>query len=48
LQGLRIYISGNNLWYISNFKLWDPELATGNGLKYPSTKSVLFGLSIAL
>ncbi|WP_242410197.1 SusC/RagA family TonB-linked outer membrane protein [Flavobacterium sp. Root901] len=48
LQGLRIYISGNNLWYISNFKLWDPELDTGNGLKYPSTKSVLFGLSVAL
>lgn len=48
LQGLRIYISGNNLWYVSNFKLWDPELDTGNGLKYPSTKSVLFGLSIGL
>lgn len=48
LQGLRIYISGNNLWYASNFKLWDPELDTGNGLKYPSTKSVLFGLSIGL
>ena len=48
LQGLRIYISGNNLWYASNFKLWDPELDTGNGLKYPSTRSVLFGLSIGL
>lgn len=48
LQGLRIYVSGNNLWYISNFKLWDPELDTGNGLKYPSTKSVLFGLSVSL
>lgn len=48
LDGLRIYISGNNLWYISNFKLWDPELDTGNGLRYPATKSVLFGLSVAL
>lgn len=48
LKGLRVYISGNNLWYISNFKLWDPELDTGNGLRYPSTKSVLFGLSIGL
>jgi len=48
LQGLRIYCSGNNLWYMSRFKLWDPELNTGNGLKYPSTTSVLFGLSVAL
>jgi TonB-linked SusC/RagA family outer membrane protein len=48
LQGLRVYISGNNLWYISNFKLWDPELSTSNGLKYPSTKSILFGLDISL
>ncbi|WP_240475248.1 SusC/RagA family TonB-linked outer membrane protein [Flavobacterium reichenbachii] len=48
LQGLRIYVSGNNLWYASKFKLWDPELDTGNGLRYPSTRSVLFGLSIGL
>ncbi|WP_245980489.1 SusC/RagA family TonB-linked outer membrane protein [Flavobacterium aquicola] len=48
LQGLRVYVSGNNLWYISNFKLWDPELDTSNGLKYPSTRSILFGLDISL
>jgi len=48
LQGLRVYVSGNNLWYISNFKLWDPELSTSNGLKYPSTRSILFGLEISL
>jgi hypothetical protein len=48
LQGLRIYVSGNNLWYASKFKLWDPELDTGNGLKYPSTRSILFGLSVGL
>ncbi|MGO4773142.1 SusC/RagA family TonB-linked outer membrane protein [Flavobacterium sp. W22_SRS_FK3] len=48
LQGLRVYVSGNNLFYVSNFKLWDPELNTSNGLKYPSTKSLLFGLDISL
>lgn len=48
LQGLRVYVSGNNLWYISNFKLWDPELNTSNGLKYPSTRSILFGLDVSL
>lgn len=48
LQGVRGYISGNNLFYISKFKLWDPELDTRTGLKYPSTKSILFGLEINL
>lgn len=48
LGGLRLYASGNNLFYISKFKLWDPELDTRTGLKYPSTKSILFGLEINL
>lgn len=48
LGGLRLYVSGNNLFYISKFKLWDPELDTRTGLKYPSTKSILFGLDINL
>ncbi|MDE6085426.1 MAG: TonB-dependent receptor, partial [Muribaculaceae bacterium] len=29
----RVYISGNDLFYFSKFKLWDPELDTGTGLK---------------
>lgn len=48
LGGLRVYASGNNLFYISKFKLWDPELDTRTGLKYPGTKSILFGLEISL
>lgn len=48
LQGLRVYCSANNLFYISDFKLWDPELGTSTGLKYPTTKSILFGLDINL
>ena len=40
----RIYISGNDLFYFSKFKLWDPELDTGTGLKYPAMRSVMFGL----
>tara|TARA_R110002051_G_scaffold81167_1_gene145196 strand:+ start:9727 stop:12840 length:3114 start_codon:yes stop_codon:yes gene_type:complete len=48
LGGLRAYMSGNNLFYISKFKLWDPELDTRTGLRYPSTKSILFGLDITL
>ncbi|MFC5683085.1 SusC/RagA family TonB-linked outer membrane protein [Flavobacterium sp. MAHUQ-51] len=48
LRGLRFYVSGNNLFYISKFKLWDPELDTRTGLRYPSTKSILFGLEVNL
>lgn len=48
LSGVRIYLSGNNLFYLSSFNLWDPELATSTGLKYPSMKSVLFGIQVSL
>ena len=46
LQSTRFYISGNNLFYFSGFKLWDPELDTVDGLKYPSMRSVLAGVNI--
>ena len=43
---LRIYISGENLLTFSKFKLWDPELDTYYGGKYPLTKSVMLGLEV--
>lgn len=46
IKGLRFYVSGNNLFYISNFRMWDPELDSTNGLKYPPMRSFLFGLDI--
>src|SRR5690606_3477974 len=36
LKNARVYIQGVNLLYWSNFKLWDPELNTGNGASYPN------------
>ena len=45
-KNFRIFVSGNNLFYFSDFKLWDPELDTTNGLRYPSMRSVLFGINI--
>lgn len=45
-KNIRFYASGNNLFYFSRFKLWDPELATNTGLKYPGMKSVMFGLNL--
>lgn len=40
----RVYVSGNDLFYLSKFKLWDPELDTGTGLKYPTMRSIMVGL----
>lgn len=44
LKNKRVYINGNNLLTFSKFKLWDPELNTSSGSRYPSLKSVMFGL----
>ena len=37
MEKVRIYASGTNLFALSKFKLWDPELA-GNGLGYPNQR----------
>ena len=46
MKNFRIYLSGDNLLTFSKFKLWDPELDTSNGCKYPPIKSVMLGLDI--
>ncbi len=46
LRGLRVFVSGNDLVTFSGFKLWDPELDTRTGLKYPTMKSVQFGIDL--
>ncbi|MBW8684570.1 SusC/RagA family TonB-linked outer membrane protein [Chitinophaga rhizophila] len=43
VKNARIYVQGLNLFYWSKFDLWDPELNTGNGTRYPNTRSVNFG-----
>ena len=43
---VRFFASGNNLFYFSKFKLWDPELDTADGLKYPSMRSVMLGFEV--
>lgn len=45
MTGLRVYVVGSNLFTISKFKLWDPEMA-GNGLKYPIQRTFTFGLNL--
>ncbi|RQO69835.1 SusC/RagA family TonB-linked outer membrane protein [Pedobacter sp. KBW06] len=42
---LRIYFTGYNVFTISNFKIWDPELASNNGTKYPLVSTYSLGLT---
>jgi hypothetical protein len=42
---VRLYFTGQNLLSISDFKLWDPEMA-GNGLAYPLQRVYNVGLNI--
>lgn len=46
MDNLRFYFNGINLFSLSKFKLWDPEMA-GNGLGYPVQKVLNFGLQIS-
>src|SRR5699024_4188571 len=46
VRNCRLFVRGSNLFTFSKFKLWDPELETTDGLKYPQMKSVSFGLNI--
>jgi len=46
MKSARVYVSGNDLFYLSKFKMWDPELNTSDGLKYPGMRSVMVGIDI--
>jgi TonB-linked SusC/RagA family outer membrane protein len=46
MQNFRIFARGANLLTFSSFKLWDPELDTSNGARYPVMKSVSVGINI--
>ncbi|MDR2562611.1 MAG: TonB-dependent receptor [Prevotellaceae bacterium] len=45
LGEVRIYLSGSNLFTISKFKLWDPEMGD-NGLGYPIQRVYNVGLTL--
>ncbi len=46
VKSCRVFVSGNNLFCLSSFKLWDPELGTNDGLRYPMNRSVMFGIDV--
>ncbi len=46
-SGARIFCRGTNILTISDFKLWDPEIDSDRGSKYPLVKSYSIGLNIS-
>lgn len=46
LANIRIYSQGVNLLTFSKFKLWDPELDTSDGKKYPQMRNANIGLNV--
>lgn len=46
MDQVRFYATGTNLFVLSDFKLWDPELA-GNGLGYPNQRVISGGINIS-
>ena len=45
IVNLRVYANGTNLWTLSRFSLWDPEMA-GNGLGYPVQRVINLGFQL--
>lgn len=46
INSARFYVMGQNLMVWDHLKLWDPELASGNGMNYPLAKTISGGLTI--
>lgn len=46
VKNARIFARGSNLLTFSYFKMWDPEIGSQNGLKYPLSKIVSAGIEI--
>ncbi len=45
ISNLRVYILATNVFTLSSFKLWDPELGNGTGTAYPNISTYSLGLS---
>ncbi|MDR0687516.1 MAG: TonB-dependent receptor [Prevotellaceae bacterium] len=48
ISNLRVFFIGTNLFVWDYLKLWDPELGSGDGLKYPLAKTFTLGLTLNL
>jgi TonB-linked SusC/RagA family outer membrane protein len=48
IGNIRLHFVGSNLFVWDSLKLWDPELASGDGMKYPISKSFTAGITISM
>ena len=48
INDVRFFLQGTNLFTISKFDIWDPEMGSSNGQNYPITKAVTLGVQINL
>jgi TonB-linked SusC/RagA family outer membrane protein len=48
VKNIRAYLNAVNVLTFSKFKLWDPELNTSNGTKYPNVRTISLGLIVNL
>jgi hypothetical protein len=46
IKNSAIYMQGINLLTFSNFKLWDPELNSNNGISYPNVRTISLGINL--
>lgn len=46
IQGLRLYLSGTNLFTCSSIKYFDPELRDAGGSAYPQMKTYVLGINV--
>jgi len=46
MKNARVFLRGSNLLTFSYFKMWDPEIGSQNGLKYPLQRIVSGGIEI--
>lgn len=47
VSSARVFVACSNPFELSRFKLWDPELDTSTGSKYPLPRVVSFGLNVS-
>ena len=49
LEGLKLYISGKNLYTLTDWPLWDPEIGDVNRYDYgPMYRTFVFGINVTL
>ncbi|MFI2744452.1 SusC/RagA family TonB-linked outer membrane protein [Zhouia sp. PK063] len=46
LNTTRVYLRGNNLLTFSSFDMWDPEIDTSTGFRYPPVQSITLGIDL--